>query len=100
MQNTGKYLLVDDGIVEDIWNVRRQLVRPTKCIDNPLIIADRPWEAGGVTGAYVLFDTEEQITHVLALPCSHSAPYLTLRKRSRRLHATRASPRASLKWTA
>lgn len=61
MQNTGKYLLVDDGIVEDIWNVRRQLVRPTKCIDNPLIIADRPWEAGGVTGAYVLFDTEEQI---------------------------------------
>jgi hypothetical protein len=44
--NTGKQLLVDDRIVEDIWNVRRQVIRPAKCVDNPLMVADRPWYEG------------------------------------------------------
>ena len=48
--NTGKYLLVDDRIVEDIWNVRREVVRPAKHVDNPLMVADRPWEDKGVGG--------------------------------------------------
>jgi hypothetical protein len=59
--NTGKQLLVDDRIVEDIWNVRRQVIRPAKCIDNPLMVADRPWEDQGVAGCYVLFDAEENL---------------------------------------
>jgi hypothetical protein len=59
--NTGKHLLVDDLIVEDVWNVRRQVVRPAKCIDNPLIVADRPWEDKGVGGCYVLFDEQENL---------------------------------------
>ncbi len=31
--NTGKQLLVDDRIVEDTWNVRREIVRPAKHLD-------------------------------------------------------------------
>lgn len=59
--NTGKHLLVDDRCVEDIWNLRREVVRPAKCIDNPLMVADRPWEDKGVGGCYVLFDEQENL---------------------------------------
>tara|TARA_Y100000758_G_scaffold220673_1_gene159094 strand:- start:1348 stop:2763 length:1416 start_codon:yes stop_codon:yes gene_type:complete len=59
--NTGKQLLVDDRIIEDIWNVRRETVRPAKFIDNPLMVADRPWEDKGVASCYVLFDEQENI---------------------------------------
>ncbi len=59
--NTGKQLLVDDRIVEDVWNLRRQVERPAKRIDNPLMVADRPWEGKGVGGCNVMFDEEEQL---------------------------------------
>ena len=59
--NTGKQLLVDYRIIEDIWNVRRETVRTSKFIDNPLMVADRPWEDKGVASCYVLFDEQENI---------------------------------------
>ena len=58
--NTGKQLLVDDRMVEDIWNLRREVARPAKCLDNPLIVADRPWEDKGVGGGFTIFDDEEE----------------------------------------
>ena len=59
--NAGKYLLVDNYIVEDAWNLQRQVVRPAKHIDNPLVAPDRPWEGRGMGGCYVLFDAEENL---------------------------------------
>ena len=59
--NTGKQLLVDDRMVEDIWNLRREVTRPAKCLDNPLIVADRPWENKGVGGGFTIFDDEENL---------------------------------------
>jgi hypothetical protein len=56
-----KQLLVDDRIVEDVWNLRREVVRPAKCIDNPLMVADRPWEDKGVSGCYVMFDAQDNL---------------------------------------
>ena len=57
----GKYLLVDNYIVEDAWNLQRTVVRPAKHIDNPLVAPDRPWEGRGMGGCYVLFDAEENL---------------------------------------
>jgi len=60
--HTGTRLLVDDYIVEDIWNLRREVVRPAKCIDNPLMVADHPWEGKGVGAGQVMWDEDDQIS--------------------------------------
>jgi hypothetical protein len=59
--STGKYLFVDNFIVEDAWNLKRQTMRPAKHIDNPLLVPDQPWEQTAMGGCYVLFDEQENI---------------------------------------
>ena len=59
--NSRKHLLVDERIVEDVWNLRREVMRPAKCMANPLVVGDRPWEDKSVGGSYVMFDAEEKL---------------------------------------
>jgi hypothetical protein len=56
-QRTG--LLIDDWLVEDRFNVERQLNAPIKHFRNPLVIKDKPWEGGGVKRPCVLYDPAE-----------------------------------------
>ena len=59
--NARKHLLVDECIVEDVWNLRREVMRPAKCMANPLVVGDRPWDDKSVGGSYVMFDAEEKL---------------------------------------
>ena len=52
-------LLIDDWLVEDRFNVERQLNAPLKHVHNPLVIRDKPWEAGGVKRPSVLYDPDD-----------------------------------------
>ena len=58
-----KQLFLDDHVIEEMRGCRRQLHRPVRCEDNPLLEADQPWEQGGngvyLFGGTVIFDEEE-----------------------------------------
>ena len=54
---TEPVLLLDDAYVEDRWGVQRYLNVPHKCPQNPLILADQPWE-DRVVQPSVLYDDQ------------------------------------------
>jgi hypothetical protein len=70
-----RQLFLDDFVIEQTENVRRQFHRPVRYGGNPLLEADQPWEQGGdgvyLFGGTLIFDEEEQIfkmwyrTHVV-----------------------------------
>ena len=41
---TVEQLLIDDYIVEDVWDVRRRVCQPLRHPMNPVLSADQPWE--------------------------------------------------------
>ncbi|MDP7396765.1 MAG: hypothetical protein QF541_07840, partial [Lentisphaeria bacterium] len=51
-------LLDDDFIVETATHVRRVMHQPEKHPDNPLVLAEEPWELGhfGINGGTVMID--------------------------------------------
>ena len=51
-------LLIDGTLVEDRWNLHRFFNAPIKHPRNPVVVADKPWEAGGVAAPSVLWDAE------------------------------------------
>ena len=46
---TQKQLLIDDWIVEDVWQAPRQIHHPRKHPANPLLVPDQVWEANSLT---------------------------------------------------
>ncbi|MBL9216834.1 MAG: hypothetical protein JNG83_15255 [Opitutaceae bacterium] len=52
----GSQLLLDDTLVEDRWRLTRELCPPDKHVRNPVLICDRPWEGGVISGVTVFFD--------------------------------------------
>ena len=44
-----RQLLIDNQVVEDVWQAPRQIHHPRKHPDNPLVVGDQPWEAGRVS---------------------------------------------------
>ncbi|MGH2530894.1 MAG: hypothetical protein ACRDJW_01185 [Thermomicrobiales bacterium] len=64
---TTPQLFLDDLVIDRMEDCHRQLHRPTRYADNPVLAPDRPWELGparnGVYlfGGTVLFDEEEQL---------------------------------------
>ena len=56
----GKQLFIDDYIIETLEGAARVLNQPVKHPDNPLILADQPWEKDvGLSYGNVLHDKEE-----------------------------------------
>jgi hypothetical protein len=62
---TTKQLFIDDYVISEMDNCRRQFHRPKRVETNPLIEADQSWEQGNdgvyLYGGSVLFDEEEQL---------------------------------------
>ena len=60
-----KQLFLDDYVVDEMQDVRRQLHRPVRYGANPIIDADQPWEQKGhgvnLSGGTVFFDEDEKI---------------------------------------
>ena len=60
-----RQLFLDDHLIERMQGVGRQLHRPRRYGDRPLLEADQPWEQGGngvsLMGGTVLYDEEEHI---------------------------------------
>ncbi len=60
-----KQLFIDDSVVAARSNVQRQMHRPARHGDAPVIAPDRPWETDGggvyMYGGSVLFDSEERV---------------------------------------
>ena len=62
---TTKQLFIDDLVVGSVEGVQRQLHRPVRHAENPVLQADRPWEVGG-NGIYgfggtVFYDEEDSL---------------------------------------
>ena len=43
-----KQLLIDNWIVEDVWQIRRRIHPGRKHPQNPLLVPDKPWEVNTV----------------------------------------------------
>jgi hypothetical protein len=79
-----KQLFVDDRLVDEASRISRYQYRPTKCADNPVMVADHPCEQGKyggklglpfhsgveIVGQTVLFDEEEKVFKMWYVPCS------------------------------
>ena len=68
-----RQLFLDDHLIERMQGVGRQLHRPRRYGDRPLLEADQPWEQGGngvsLMGGTVLYDEEE---HIYKMWCRNS----------------------------
>ncbi|RKY88043.1 hypothetical protein DRQ09_03515 [candidate division KSB1 bacterium] len=51
-----RYIFVDDSIIQKTYQVTRVVHHPEKCSQNPLLIADKPWEGGINLYGTVLYD--------------------------------------------
>ena len=51
-------LFIDEFAYEDRWDMERKINTPSKYSDNPVIVADQPWEQS-VGAPSVLYDSEE-----------------------------------------
>ena len=60
-----RHLFLDDHVIDRTDNVQRQLHRPVRQAENPLLTADEPWEQDGygvlVDGGTVIYDEEDKI---------------------------------------
>jgi len=60
-----KQLFIDDWIIEERYNVAKVVNQATKHEENPIIVADEPWELGDLGGyiesCFVHYDDEEQL---------------------------------------
>ena len=60
-----RQLFLDDYVVDQVDGVQRQLHRPIRYSDDPVLVADKPWEQGGsgvyLFGGSVIFDEEDQL---------------------------------------
>lgn len=51
-----KYLFVDDSWISSSYAVNREMHVPVKAAENPLVVADKPWEGGVNCFGTVLYD--------------------------------------------
>ena len=55
-------LFVDDFLIQEMKGVARSLHTPEKVTENPVLVADRPWEGGlSLESGTVLYDAEQGI---------------------------------------
>jgi hypothetical protein len=72
-----KQLFLDDLLVDEASRISRYQNRPVKHADNPIMVADRPWEQGGqdrrhvgiqILGQTVLYEEEEELFKMWYVP--------------------------------
>lgn len=52
---TIEQLLIDDHVVEDMWDLKRRPTRPLRHPANPILYADTPWD-GRIGPRSVVYD--------------------------------------------
>ena len=73
-----KQLFLDDWIVEERYNVARALHQATKHEDNPLLVADKPWELGDLGGyiesCFIHYEEDDGLYKMwyMEFPTSHA----------------------------
>ena len=56
-----RQLFIDDYVIAEMQGVKQVLNQPKKHSLNPIVVADRPWEGGGVGSPRVWYDEEEGV---------------------------------------
>ena len=57
----GKQLFIDDYVIDDMQDVRKQLNQPVKYKHNPVLKRDKPWERSGPGYGSIIYDAEEKL---------------------------------------
>jgi hypothetical protein len=57
----GPYFVCDDRVIEDRWKIERFVVQLKRYADNPIIVADYPWEGSGPNVTCALYDPKDEI---------------------------------------
>ena len=58
---TTEQLLIDDYILEDVWDMKRRLCRPIRHPIGPVLHIDKPWEEKSIIPWRVLYDERDRI---------------------------------------
>lgn len=61
---TVEQLVLDDAIVEDVWDLTRHACPPLRDPIGPVLGADRPWE-DGIRGCHVFYDERDGLHRML-----------------------------------